>query len=249
MLGTTDCDHEGPGHEEPRASEAEVAYLMEVVAAYFPALRLDRRDVIATWAGVRPVVGTRRADPSAESREGLLVDEGGLLSVTGGKLTTVRATALAALARLRARLPERPALPASTRLFDEADAGAVDHPALDLPTRRRLLGHYGAEAGAVVAAARDGELSAVPGTRTLWAQVRFAARAEGVTHLDDLLLRRVRIGLVLHEGGVHLLGSVREAAQAELGWTAATWEAEEARYRALWQRLHAPPGAAAPPPG
>ncbi|HVR69808.1 MAG TPA: glycerol-3-phosphate dehydrogenase/oxidase [Vicinamibacteria bacterium] len=247
LVGTTDGDHDRPLDEEPRASAAEVAYLMDVVTAYFPSLRLDRRDVIATWAGVRPVVGTQRADPSAESREGLLLDERGLVSVTGGKLTTVRATALAALQRVRHRLPDLRALPDATRLFDEVDAASVDHPALDRATRRRLLGHYGGEAADLLAAAREGELARVPGTRTLWAQVRFAARAEGVTHLDDLLLRRVRIGMVLPEGGAALLGAVRAAVQDELGWTDEKWRAEETAYRARWPLLHAAPGLPATP--
>jgi glycerol-3-phosphate dehydrogenase len=242
VLGTTDCDHDAPLDEEPRISEGEVAYLMEVVTRYFPALRLDRRDVMATWAGIRPVVGTQRADPSAESREGLLVDERGLVSVTGGKLTTVRPTALAALERAAARLPRLPDAPKGARLFDEADPASVEHPALDLSTRRRLLGHYGRDAAAVLAAARDGELAVVPGTRTLWAQIRFAARAEGVTHLDDLLLRRVRIGLVLPEGGAALLPALRTLAQDEIGWSDERWGGEEAAYRARWRALHSVPG-------
>jgi glycerol-3-phosphate dehydrogenase len=247
LLGTTDCDHEAPLDEEPRISEGEVAYLMEVVTRYFPALRLDRRDVMATWAGVRPVVGTQRADPSAESREGLLVDERGLVSVTGGKLTTVRPTALAALERVAARLPRRPDMRSSARLFDEADPASVEHPALDRATRRRLVGHYGLDAADVLAAAREGDLALVPGTRTLWAQIRFAARAEGVTHLDDLLLRRVRIGLVLPEGGASLLPAIRTRVQDEIGWSDERWIAEEAAYRARWRALHSVPGVSGDP--
>jgi glycerol-3-phosphate dehydrogenase len=240
MVGTTDGDHDGPPGEEPRISGPEMAYLMEVVTTYFPSLRLDVRDVVATWAGVRPVVGTNRADPSAESREGLLVDERGLVTVTGGKLTTVRATALAALERVREHLPH-PAMPDGTRLFDEVDPAWVDHPALDTAARRRLLGHHGREAADVLAAAGEDELALVPGTRTLRAQLRWAARAEGVTHLDDLLLRRARLGLVLPEGGGSLLPLVRSIVQEELGWSDGKWAAEEAAYRALWRSAHGVP--------
>jgi glycerol-3-phosphate dehydrogenase len=240
MVGTTDGDHDGPLGEEPRISGQEMAYLLEVVTTYFPSLRLDVRDVVGTWAGVRPVVGTHRADPSAESREGLLVDERGLVTVTGGKLTTVRATALAALERVREHLPHS-AMPDGTRLFDEVDPAGADHPALDTATRRRLLGHHGHEAAEVLSAAGEDELALVPGTRTLRAQLRWAARAEGVTHLDDLLLRRARLGLVLPEGGASLLPLVRAIVQQELGWSDEKWRAEEAGYRALWRAAHAVP--------
>lgn len=232
-VGTTDCDHDAPLDREPRISAEEVEYLMEVVTAYFPVQGLGQSDVVGTWAGVRPVIGRRRADPSSESREGLLVDEHGLISVTGGKLTTVRATALAALERIRGRCPEMRRVPDGTRLFDEVDGSGADDPALDATARRRLLGRHGQETSAVLEAAHDGERAAVPGTPTLWAELRWAARAEGVTHLDDLLLRRVRMGLVLPEGGASHLPRVRSVVQEELGWSDARWDAEEAAYRTL----------------
>jgi glycerol-3-phosphate dehydrogenase len=94
--------------------------------------------------------------------------------------------------------------------------------------------------GWLAAAGEDG-LARVPGTRTLPAQLRWAARAEGVTHLDDLLLRRACLGLVLPEGGVHLLPTVRAIVQKELGWSDEKWAAEEAAYRALWRAAHAVP--------
>jgi glycerol-3-phosphate dehydrogenase len=241
IVGTTDGDHDQPLGDEPRIGSAEVAYLMDVVTTYFPSLRLEPGDVVSTWAGVRPVVGTNRADPSAESREGLLLDEHGLVSVTGGKLTTVRATALATLERVRQHVPGMRTVHEDARLFDDMDPTLADHPALDRGGRRRLLGHYGREAGEVLAAAREGELDRVPGTDTVWAQLRFAARCEGVNHLDDLLLRRVRLGLVLPEGGASLLSAIRAVVQAELAWTDDRWRSEEEAYRRRWRESHALP--------
>jgi glycerol-3-phosphate dehydrogenase len=241
ILGTTDCDHDAPLDRAPAVSAAEVDYLMAAALHYFPSLQLRRNDVIGSWAGVRPVVGTQRTDPSAESREALLVDEHGLVSVTGGKLTTARTTALATLAKLGARLPGRLSSPGRQPFLEAADPGAADHHALDSALRRRLLGHHGRAARDVIAAAREGELQVVPGTRTLWAQLRYAARAEGVTHLDDLLLRRSRLGLVLPEGGARALPRVRTVAQEELGWTDQRWIQEESRYRTLWRERYALP--------
>ncbi|MCA9635416.1 MAG: hypothetical protein KC420_05215, partial [Myxococcales bacterium] len=87
----------------------------------------------------------------------------------------------------------------------------------------------------------DHELTPVPGTPTLWAELRWAAHAEAVVHLDDLLLRRTRLGNTLPEGAAAILPALRPICEEELGWDAATWEAERAAYRALWRRSYAPP--------
>jgi len=60
-----------------------------------------------------------------------------------------------------------------------------------------------------------------------WAELRWAAREEGVQHLDDLLLRRVRLGLLLPNGARDLLPRIRRTVQPELGWDDQRWEAEE----------------------
>jgi glycerol-3-phosphate dehydrogenase len=100
-------------------------------------------------------------------------------------------------------------------------------------SRRRLLGRYGGDAADLAAAARPGELEAIPGSIALWAELRWSARAEAVAHLDDLLLRRVRLGLLLSRGGAEHLPRIRDIVQPELGWDDARWAAEEAAYRAL----------------
>jgi glycerol-3-phosphate dehydrogenase len=107
--------------------------------------------------------------------------------------------------------------------------------------RRRLLGHYGAQAADLVAAAKISELDFIPGTPILWAELRWAARAEAVVHLDDLLLRRVRLGLLLPEGGQQHLPRIRAICQAELGWDDGRWQAEEQAYCSLWQRCYSLP--------
>lgn len=239
LVGTTDIDHDTPLDEEPGIAPEEVAYLMAAVTYQFPARALTLDDVVATYAGVRPVIGTGKDDPSKESREHVVWQENGLLTVTGGKLTTFRAIALDALKSVQERLPEMP--PASDKVpvlnaVDVALPGTMDE-----VMRRRLLGRYGADAPALVAAAQPGELVAVPGTMTLWAELRWAARAEGVVHLDDLLLRRVRLGLLLPDGGAALLPQIRMICQPELGWDNTRWEAETAAYAALWQAHYSLP--------
>jgi glycerol-3-phosphate dehydrogenase len=112
---------------------------------------------------------------------------------------------------------------------------------MDGPARRRLLGRYGNDAASVLDAAGPGELDAVPGTRTSWAELRWAARAEGIVHLSDLMLRRSRVGLVLPRGGVEVMGDVRTRVQGELGWSDERWLAEEAAYFELWRFAHRMP--------
>jgi glycerol-3-phosphate dehydrogenase len=246
LVGTTDVDHDGELDAEPAAAPHEVRYLLEAVEAEFPSLGITAGDVLATFAGVRPVIGTGKADPSRESRDHAVWDERGLLTVTGGKLTTFRPMALDALKALRARLPRLAGLDPRSRALDPVDAElpAAAH-ALDEDARRRLLGRYGAEAPALVAAAAAGELAVIPGTRTLWAELRWAARAEGVVHLDDLLLRRTRLGLLVPEGGIGSLPEVRKICQRELSWDDARWEAEVERYVGLWRSAYSLPADAA----
>ena len=108
---------------------------------------------------------------------------------------------------------------------------------------RRLAGRHGARVKALLNAAHPGELECIPGTHTLWAELRWAARAEQVFQLDDLLLRRTRLGIQLPAGGAALLARVRAICQAELGWDDAQWETQERRYLAAWRMQHGvPPG-------
>jgi glycerol-3-phosphate dehydrogenase len=98
-----------------------------------------------------------------------------------------------------------------------------------------------------VAAARPGELDLIPGTPVMWAELRWAARAEGVAHLDDLLLRRVRLGLLLPGGGAAELPRIRAICQGELSWDDERWQAEEERYLRLWRTHYGLPEHAAIP--
>lgn len=249
LVGTTDVDH-NEGTEsaawdnEPRVSAEEVSYLMAAVDAQFPSLRLGLDDVIACFAGIRPIIASGTADPSRESRDHVVWQEHGLLTVTGGKLTTFRLIALDALKAVQPRLPHMPEPNRKAPVLDQVDMtslAGIRESGLDDGVRKRLLGRYGAEAQALMAAAQAGELKQVPGTQTLWAELRWAARAEGVVHLEDLLLRRVRLGLLLPDGGSAHLPRIRTICQPELGWDDARWEAEERAYRALWENYHQVP--------
>lgn len=248
LVGTTDVDCEVPLDREPTISADEVAYLMAAVTDRFPALDLGLADIISSFAGIRPVIGSGKADPSRESREHVVWEENGLLTVTGGKLTTFAQTArdaLAACAHLLDVEDETPeAKEESTKpILDPVAVDLSSARGLDERARQRLIGRYGADAAALVETAGPDELSPIPGTSLLWAEVRWAARAEAVVHLDDLLLRRVRLGLLLPDGGAEALPRVGEIVREEIGWDNERWATEEAAYLALWHSAYSVPPA------
>lgn len=240
LVGTTDVDHKGDMKCDASITPEEVAYLMMAVDFQFPQLALRLDDVIATYAGVRPVIDTGKADPSKEGRDHAVWQENGLLTVTGGKLTTFRLIALDALRHAAPLLPGWRDDLKPRPVFSESDA-LPDNLQMPRLQRQRLQGRYGKHASALLAHACQGELEAIPGTETAWAELRWAARAEAVMHLEDLLLRRTRLGLQLREGGACLMQRIRAISQPELGWDDQRWEAEEAAYLALWRRHYALP--------
>ena len=237
VIGTTDLDHSDDLNVEPAISAAEADYLLQAVQAAFPVLKVTFDDVIATWSGVRPVVGTGASDPSKESRDYVVWNEHGLLTVTGGKLTTFKLIALDALNTISERFPNVTFDP-ETRRLDEL---AVD---LDVPlgemARQRLLGRYGAMAQQLVADYPD-ELEPIGHTSTLWAELRWAAAHEAVQHLDDLLLRRTRLGILFPHGAADLFERVRVICHHELGWDDARWQHEVARYQAIIAKYYSLP--------
>lgn len=241
LVGTTDVDHGAGLDAEVAITRAEFDYLLAALRWQFPALELVENDVIATFSGVRPVVASGALDPSQEAREHALWVEQGLLTVAGGKLTTFRAIALQALRMAAPLLPHWRADLRKLPVFTAVAPLTGSAMQLDSEQRLRLLGRHGAQAQALCDAAQDGELAMIPGTQTVWAQLRWGARMECVEHLDDLLLRRTRLGLQLAGGALAILPGVRAICQHELGWSDARWEEEQARYLALWRGHYSVP--------
>ena len=244
LIGTTDVDHRDDLDREPRVAREEFDYILRATRSEFPNLDLGEADVVSTWAGVRPVVASgSNVDPSRETRDSLILEENGLITVTGGKLTTFRSTALAALRRAVDRIPELKGEGREADLFASPSPATVEAlraapPELGL----RWLARYGCDAIRVMSCACAGELRTIRHTGAAWADLRFACRSEQVVHLDDLMLRRTRLGLLLREGAAELLPRVKEIAQGELGWTDSRWDEEAAAYRDLIARCHAVPG-------
>lgn len=234
LLGTTNVDDAEWADGANRAAAEEVSYLLEGLAAWFPSVHVGRGDLIGVFSGLRPVVASERRDPYREGRDSVVWEEDGLLTAISGKLTGFQDI----VARVLARLPEAPVRGGTPHPDSGAGheqegwrEGGDGLATLPSAVRRRLQGRYGPEAPSLVHAARDGELDAIEGTSTLWAELRWGARAEGVTHLDDLLLRRTRLGMLLPRGGAAILGRVKEVCREELGWNDERWASELLRYR------------------
>ena len=229
LIGTTDLDHHAPLDAEASITAAEVDYLLDAVNDQFPATHLRAADVIACYAGVRPVLDDGQKDASKATRDHVVRDEAGLITLTGGKLTTFRLMAQDALA-LAAPHVGQPFARSDAPLF--TPASPLD-PRWSPAVRQRLQARYGRLAAALCASANSDDLECIPGTQTLWIELPLAARHEAVEHLDDLLLRRTRLGILLPQGALALLERIRRLCAPHLGWSDARWEAEIARYRAL----------------
>ena len=75
------------------------------------------------------------------------------------------------------------------------------------------------------------------------AELRWACRSEEVVHLDDLLLRRTRLGLLLRNGAEELLPRLQAFTREELGWSQTRWDQEVSAYRLLIARCYSTPEA------
>jgi glycerol-3-phosphate dehydrogenase len=196
-LGITDEPVPGPvPDDDPESSDVEVAQLLEAVNRVL-AVPLTRADVLGTYAGLRPLVlpasaGTGPGDATADlSRKHLLLWDGPVLSVVGGKLTTYRAMAEQAVDAVVARS----GAPARACTTDRLPLlGAAPRPALArLAAPSRLVARYGTEAPVVAAL---GSAPVLPWRAETVGELRFAVRYEGARTVADLLDRRTRIGLV-----------------------------------------------------
>ena len=254
VLGTTDLDHPPLGDEEVGITSEEVDYLLTATNDLFDDVNLNREDVISTWAGVRPLISEggdgKRVSPSKEKRDHSVWLDNNLVTVSGGKLTTFRLIALDVLKKCQEVL----ALDESVIQNNNLDSDQVfsnqiptnpKFAALPKPLQQRLQGFYGRQLDSLLELAHDEDLAYVTDSNTIWAEIRFAAHYEQVIHLDDLLLRRTRLGLILPHGAMTPLISARlkQICQEELGWDEQRWQQEAERYQQLWQRYYHLPAA------
>ncbi len=240
LFGTTDLDLKGPIRTNVGIQPGEREYLYAALDHAFPDQKLRPDDAVSSFAGVRSVIGTGAGNPSQESREHAIWPESDLLTVTGGKLTTFHKMAVEALGAVSGEL----SLPTPSRrrepLFEPPAKRNPCPGDLDRAGWKRLRGRFGPLAGQAAGCAAPDEHQTIDDLPTRWVELRWAARAEAVAHLEDLLLRRTRLGLQLEKGAQNLLPQIRAIVQPELGWPDERWEKEERAYTRLWSRCYAP---------
>lgn len=240
LIGTTDLDHRFDLHQgEPFTTQEEIDYILEAAAATFPKAELRHQDILSTFSGLRPVINTGLADPSKESRAHVVWEEEGLISITGGKFTTFRIMAEQALRTAQPHLTRQVDLSIRKRYFDPLPGlqPQGDLTPIDLAY---LLGRYGSETADLLNGASTDENQHISTLPNLWSELRWAARTGGVEHLDDLLLRRVRLGMLLPDGAANEMTRIRSIVQNELGWNDTRWDQEETRYHKIYENSYSP---------
>ncbi len=244
VIGTTDLDHPKPDNGEVGITRREMDYLLALAAFQFPAAGIQEQDVISSWAGVRPLVASGAKNSSKESRDHTVWKDGRVVSVSGGKLTTFRLIALDVLKEARDELPEYD-VDKKAPVFSKTETSVASLVGEEMA--HRLAGFYGQDAAEIIRTAKAhggaADLQCIPGTHACWAELRWQAASEAVVHLDDLLLRRNRLGLLLKNGGLDLLPELKERLQPMLGWSDEHWAAEVERYRRLWMQYYSLPSA------
>jgi glycerol-3-phosphate dehydrogenase len=232
LIGTTDNDYEGDlARVEPSGEDIE--YLLEATNSFF-GTDLGVGDLTGAYAGVRPLISTGDPRKSVDiSRKAELYEtSSGLLTITGGKLTTWRRMAKQVVDRMVERegrnAPCRTAeIPLGLPASDEDLTAPEGLPEADLPEgwRELLAFRYGHAARRVLAlCAERSELARpiAPGHPDLLAEAVIAARLEQARSVADVLLRRTRLGLVAAPE-LRTAESARPVAEAignELGWSA-----------------------------
>jgi glycerol-3-phosphate dehydrogenase len=232
LIGTTDAPYGGP-IDRPTAGHDEVDELLAAVNGVLD-VDLGRDDVVATYAGLRPLIAPSNGSTLTASREHrVVVESNGLVRVSGGKYTTYRVMASEtvddALGVLGERPRDRPSRTATHRLVGAADRSELDRLARDLAVSAglapsvaaRLVARHGLAATEVAEFARSaGLLGILPGSEHLEAEVAWAARHELALSLDDVLARRTRLAQELPDRGAAIAPRVAEIMASELGWDA-----------------------------
>ena len=227
-LGTTDTDYTGP-LDDPACTPEDVDYLLEA-ANNVTTSHLTRADVTGVWAGLRPLlarptkgrhVSERTSDLSR--RHTVRVSAHGVVTVTGGKLTTYRKMAQDTVDAVVNRLGESPrrrrcitkSLPLIGATTKTRDPVALAQP------QARLLSRYGTECAAVLAVA-DGRPEllepVVAGLPYTGAELVYAAREEMARTLDDVLSRRTRATIQRAQASMDAAAAVAALIAPDMGW-------------------------------
>jgi glycerol-3-phosphate dehydrogenase len=246
-IGTTDTDYDGPV-DDPQCTRQDIEYLLKAIN-FSTTTGVSEGDILGTWAGLRPLVksaaSVRTADLSR--RHKVARSASGVVTITGGKLTTYREMAADTVDEVSAVLGRRVGRSRTKHLpllgadgYDSVMASAASDPAL-----QHLADRYGDEARTVLtlAAGTPGGLDPlVPGLPYLRAEALYAARHEMACTLDDVLSRRTRSRLLARDASAAAAADVAALIAPDLGWDEAEQASQVDAYRRSVEHERAAPG-------
>jgi len=255
IIGTTDTD-EAVAPDDVAPSNEDIVYLVRSANAIFPNARLGMEDVLAAWAGLRPLLKGGGESPASVPREHKVIESAsGLVSIVGGKLTTYRVMAAqtvdAVAKRLRAldgrRAPgpaatDREPLPGGEVADIEALVGELTTEDMAPETARHLVLAYGAEASAIANLIRAETGLAKPlvaGGPWLEAEVVHQARREMALTVSDVMMRRTHLFHLHADQGMDAAPRVAALLARELSWEADRAQASLEAYRREVERMRA----------
>lgn len=226
LIGTTDRRYRGDP-AQVQISDEETGYILAVVNEHFRT-QLSRDDVVSSYSGVRPLCDDESTDPSAMTRDYTLdLDTEGapLLSVFGGKITTYRKLAEAALTQLAPHLPGMgPAWTAEAPL-PGGDIGSqtafvtrllADYPFLGEARARRFATSYGSLCLEFLRDCREeADLGEEFGAGLSRREVDYLVEREWARSAEDILWRRTKLGLRLSEAERQRLEAYLAASQGQ----------------------------------
>lgn len=238
LVGTTDTDTNVPP-DQVEADPEDVTYLLRSANAVFPNARLTQRDVIAAWAGLRPLLAAPAGSTAAVPREHRVLESAsGLVTIAGGKLTTYRAMAAELVDVVAARLRRLDGRSVSRRAATDreplpggevADLEQVARELIkeDVPedVADHLVGTYGAEAAAVAnLVAREHALGArlIEDWPFIVAEVVHQARREMALTVSDVMIRRTGLFHRHPDQALAAAPVVARWLRRELGWDSET---------------------------
>jgi len=235
-VGTTDTDYDGP-LDAPACTAADVDYLLEAVNAGLTT-DLAPADIVGSWAGLRPLVAggaTGRRSTDLSRRHRVTRSPEGLITISGGKLTTYRAMAEDTVDEVEAALGRRRSKARTATLALRGSGRAPTPPGVDERVATHLAGRYGSEArvvAAMVAADPDLGRPLVPTLPYLRAEAVYGVRYEMARDLDDVLSRRARCLVIARDATAAAAPDVAELLAPDLGWSEAETAAQVDRFQA-----------------
>ena len=240
MVGTTDLDHPAAFEREkpePFMTAQEGEYLLRAADFLFPGQHVEEKDIVSSFAGLRPIVSMGEMAPSKASRTHRIFADENLFSIAGGKLTTFRIMAEDLIQKILPLLPEKNIEKQKKETVQKEDSPLIE----DARQYHRFSGIYGSSLQEFLSELQPEELKTLANTSFTLSEIRWAVRHEMVRHLSDLMLRRTRLGLLVQNGGKQLLDTIKPIVIQEKNWSEEKWEQEVIDYLKVWINCYSIP--------